>query len=56
MVIYSKEFRLKSVIWLTFLGYSNKVTRNLKGVSDGIGGNILYYFHHVQVVAASCDS
>ena len=34
MVIYSKEFRLISSIWLTFLGYSNKVTRNLKGVSD----------------------
>ena len=34
MVIYSKEFRLICNSWLTFLGYSNKVTRNLKGVSD----------------------
>ena len=34
MVIYSKEFRLICNSWLTFLGYSNKVTRKIKGVSD----------------------
>ena len=34
MVIYSKEFKLICNSWLTFLGYSNKVTCNLKGVSD----------------------
>ena len=34
MVIYSKEKMLSLDIWLTFFGYSNKVTRNLKGFSD----------------------
>ena len=37
MVIYSKEFVLIFVIWLTFFGYSNKVTRNLKGFSNACG-------------------
>ena len=42
MVIYSKKFRLIFNRWLTFLGYSNKVTRNLKGVSDvGFEGELL---------------
>ena len=34
MVIYSKEKRSILDLWRTFLGYSNKVTRNLKGFSD----------------------
>ena len=37
MVIYSKELVLICNSWLTFLGYSNKVTHNHKGSTDDGG-------------------
>ena len=36
MVIYSNEKRLIWGLWLTFFGYSNKLTRNRKGFSDAM--------------------
>ena len=55
MVIHSKEFRLIYDIWLTFSGYSNKVNRNLKGISDAFNvntdGSIKSYRDYCELVS-----